>query len=112
MLDAQVAALKEHLGQIADLQSAAAVLHWDQEVYMPPKGAEARGSQLATLQALAHRAFVSQETVRLLEPLEAQSERLPFRVAKLAVRPAHCRTPFRRPAKRRASLPDGQAHRA
>ena len=70
MQDDRVAALKAHLGQIMDLQGAAAVLQWDQEVYMPPKGAEARGEQLATLQALAHRLFASDETARLLHALQ------------------------------------------
>ncbi len=38
----------------ADLYNAAGVLGWDQETYMPPKGAPARGRQLATLASLAH----------------------------------------------------------
>jgi len=38
----------------ADLQYAAAVLGWDQEVYMPEKGFPARGRQLATLASIAH----------------------------------------------------------
>ena len=34
------------------LQGAITLLTWDQETYLPPKGAEARGEQLATLQGL------------------------------------------------------------
>lgn len=84
MQDERVEALKAHLGQVMDLQGAAAVLQWDQEVYMPRKGAEARGEQLATLQALAHRLFASDETAELLEALEGDLDALPPRMAKLA----------------------------
>jgi len=38
----------------ADLNYAAAVLGWDQETYMPPKGYPFRGRQLATLATQAH----------------------------------------------------------
>ena len=36
---------RERLGQVYDLRAVIALLHWDQEVYMPVKGAEARGRQ-------------------------------------------------------------------
>jgi carboxypeptidase Taq len=45
---------KEITQKAADLQFASAVLQWDQEVYMPPKGFSARGRQLATLASQAH----------------------------------------------------------
>jgi len=48
------AELKTRLLEIDDLQSAAALLHWDQATYMPPGGSEARGRQTATLTRLAH----------------------------------------------------------
>ncbi|MEA3350164.1 MAG: hypothetical protein U9Q82_06060 [Chloroflexota bacterium] len=41
--------LKVILAEINDLQAAVAVLGWDQQVNMPPGGAEARGNQLATI---------------------------------------------------------------
>jgi carboxypeptidase Taq len=44
---------------------------------MPPKGASARGMQLATLSALSHREFTSAETGRLLDACEAQRGSLP-----------------------------------
>lgn len=47
--------IRFRLGELADVQAALALLHWDQEVYMPPKGAAARAMQLATLSAMAHR---------------------------------------------------------
>lgn len=40
--------------QAADLNSAAALLAWDQETYMPPKSATIRGQQLSTLAGMAH----------------------------------------------------------
>ncbi len=53
----------------ADLNYAAAVLGWDQETYMPPKGFAARGRQLATLATQAHAMLTSQEYHQLLEDL-------------------------------------------
>ena len=44
----------EHMRRVADLRYAAAVLQWDQETYMPAKGAAARARQLATLSETAH----------------------------------------------------------
>lgn len=61
--------LREKLGEIADVHAAAALLQWDQEVYMPPKGATARGYQLATLSALAHRLLTAPELRDLLHAL-------------------------------------------
>ena len=67
MLDA----LKARLGEVADLEAAAAVLSWDQETYMPPAAAEARAQQLATLQTLAHTRFTDDATGQLLDDAEA-----------------------------------------
>lgn len=53
----------------ADLHYAAAVLEWDQEVYMPPKGEQFRGRQLATLSTLAHEMVTSDEYGKLLNEL-------------------------------------------
>ncbi|MDR7559428.1 MAG: carboxypeptidase M32, partial [Armatimonadota bacterium] len=62
--------LKDHLRTITDLRSAAAFLRWDQETFMPPAAALARAGTLATLSRLAHEAFISAETGRLLEEAE------------------------------------------
>ena len=64
-------ALKAHLAQIDNLRMAAAVLNWDQRVYMPPRGTEARARQLATLAKLAHEFFVGDQTRDLLAAAEA-----------------------------------------
>jgi carboxypeptidase Taq len=62
--------LKQILGEIADLNRAASVLSWDQQVNMPPGGGEARGQQLATLGKLAQEKFISNEVGRLLDDLK------------------------------------------
>ncbi len=59
----------------ADFNNAAAVLSWDQEVYMPPKGFDFRGRQLATLAAQAHELLTSEEYGNLLHQLS--EEQLP-----------------------------------
>ncbi len=59
--------LRVHLGTIADVKSAGAVLRWDQETYMPPGGAVARAQVLATLSRLAHEQFISSRTRDLLD---------------------------------------------
>ncbi|HSO13962.1 MAG TPA: carboxypeptidase M32 [Anaerolineales bacterium] len=63
--------LKVLLGEVSDIGHAAAVLGWDQQVNMPPGGAEARGQQLATLSKIAQEKFVSDEVGRLIEDLKA-----------------------------------------
>jgi carboxypeptidase Taq len=40
--------------KIADIKNAAAVLEWDQETYLPRKGAAFRGQQIASLSEIAH----------------------------------------------------------
>jgi carboxypeptidase Taq len=58
--------LTSFLLEIQHISSAAAVLSWDQETYMPPGGAEARADQLATLQGIAHQQFISPKMENLL----------------------------------------------
>lgn len=55
--------------KIADLKYAAAVLEWDQETYLPEKGAEIRARQLATLSAMAHSLFTEARLGDLLKQL-------------------------------------------
>ncbi len=69
MLDDILKALKEKLGAISDLCSATRLLEWDQETYMPPKAADERAQQLATLSALAHSMFISEEMEKWIETL-------------------------------------------
>jgi len=64
--------LKERLGEVSDLQHAASVLGWDQQVNMPPMGNEARGQQLATLSKIAQEKFTSDEVGRLIDDLKQE----------------------------------------
>lgn len=63
--------LQRRYAEVHDLHMAAAVLQWDQEVMMPPKGAQGRAEQLATLSALAHRLFTAPEVGALIAGLQA-----------------------------------------
>ena len=59
----------DHMHKVADLRYASAVLQWDQETYLPPKGATTRGQQIATLSETAHNWFVQDDFGELLETL-------------------------------------------
>src|SRR2546428_12888843 len=68
-------ALKAHLATVADLRATAAVLRWDQETYMPARGAAGRAEQLGTLTRLSHDLFISSSTRDLLVAAEAVLDR-------------------------------------
>jgi carboxypeptidase Taq len=53
---------KNVMQKIADIKYAAAVLQWDQETYIPPKGGDIRGRQIATLSEMAHEQFTAAGT--------------------------------------------------
>jgi len=56
-----ISELREKLQEIYHIGSAIAVLHWDMEVFMPPKGAESRAKTIANLSGILHEKFVSKE---------------------------------------------------
>ncbi|HYC29083.1 MAG TPA: carboxypeptidase M32, partial [Chitinophagaceae bacterium] len=60
---------EQQLRKISDLRYSAALLQWDQETYMPAKGAGFRGQQLATLSELSHEFFTNDKTGDLLKKL-------------------------------------------
>ncbi len=66
--------LKARFARITRLGQAAALLGWDQQTYMPPGAAAARGEQAATLNQLVHELFVSEETGTLLAKAEAEAQ--------------------------------------
>ena len=70
--------LKKRLQEIYDLNSAAAVLNWDQATYMPPGGAAARGRQTAVLATLAQEKFTDHAIGRLLDDLQKYGEGQPY----------------------------------
>lgn len=59
--------LAERLAVLDDLERVAALLGWDQETQMPPRGAHARGEHLATLGRLHHERLTDPELGRLLD---------------------------------------------
>lgn len=59
----------EILKKITDVSSSGAVLAWDQEVLMPPKSADIRAQQLATLAGISHEISTSDELGKLLNEL-------------------------------------------
>ena len=66
--------------RIADLRYANAVLQWDQETYLPKKGAGFRGQQLATLGELAHEFFTAGTMGNLLEELGSRTDLDPLQL--------------------------------
>jgi len=64
---------KQLLQKAADINNAAALLEWDQEVYMPPKSAHFRGRQLATLASQAHEILTGSYLGELLKQLRGDS---------------------------------------
>ena len=65
---------KKQMRKIADVKNASAVLQWDQETYLPVKGAAFRGQQIATLSELAHRLFTEENLGPLLEELNNRND--------------------------------------
>jgi len=59
---------------IADVKNANALLQWDQETYLPPKGAALRGQQISTLAEIGHRLFSEEELGDLLQELLSKND--------------------------------------
>jgi len=68
--------LKKLVGEVYDLNAASSVLAWDQQVLMPPGGAEGRAAQLATLSSLAHTKFTSNELGEALDAAQGETDKL------------------------------------
>jgi len=60
------------MADVRDLQGALNVLLWDQETYMPPRGAQARGEQVAALQAAVHERLVATDLAEAIEAAAAE----------------------------------------
>src|SRR5690606_29692992 len=65
---------REITQKAADFNHAAAVLAWDQEVFMPPKGFFFRGRQLASLTAQAHELLTSDGYGAILKKLSEKND--------------------------------------
>jgi carboxypeptidase Taq len=57
--------------ELGVINSCAAVLGWDHQTYMPPKGGALRGEQMALLATLAHQKFTDPKVGELLAAVEA-----------------------------------------
>ncbi len=62
--------LVSRLQELADLGRAAALMHWDQAVMMPPGGAPSRARAQATIESLMHARLTDQAVGDLLGELE------------------------------------------
>ncbi len=67
-------AYKTHLARMADLEYSLAVLGWDQETYMPEKGADFRAQQTSTLSGIAHGMSIDKGLGELLKKLDKKKE--------------------------------------
>ena len=59
--------LTARLAELDDIAQSGALLGWDQQVNMPPGGAEARGELLATLEGIHHGRLIDPSLAALLE---------------------------------------------
>src|SRR5580658_89612 len=64
----------DRMQKIADIRYSAAVLEWDQETYLPPKGAAARIRQLAILSEIAHEGLIAPALGDLLHELNQRGD--------------------------------------
>ena len=64
------ARLLEVMSQLADIAHAQALMGWDQETNMPPKGARMRARSLGTLAGIYHDKLTMQSLVDLIEDLK------------------------------------------
>ena len=64
----------DRIQKIADAKYSAALLQWDQETYLPPKGAAFRSRQLATLAEIAHEWFIDPALGELLRELHGRGD--------------------------------------
>lgn len=70
----------DHVREIYVAASIEGILDWDQETYMPPKGAATRSKQLALIAGVAHEKLIDPEFGRLLEKVERDGSNDPVEV--------------------------------
>jgi carboxypeptidase Taq len=68
--------LRERLAEISDLHALARLAAWDQRTMMPPLGAPARATQVATLERLLHDRQTDDEIGGWLDELDGDGDRL------------------------------------
>jgi carboxypeptidase Taq len=65
--------LRERLAELADLSALSMLAEWDQQVMMPPAGAEVRAEQIGTLARIAHERAIDGELGELIGRIESGS---------------------------------------
>lgn len=68
--------LKSKLAEISDLGQVGAIIGWDQQTYMPPGAAEARGNQLAIVARVVQEWSTAPELGKLLDDLKPYADSL------------------------------------
>lgn len=68
--------LIERYKEMTLMETVQAMIHWDMETYMPPRGIGLRSEQLGLLSRLSHRMSVDPEYGRCLDEAERASESL------------------------------------
>jgi carboxypeptidase Taq len=63
--------LIERIKDVYRTESVVALLEWDQETHMPPRGVDARAEQVALISGIRHETLVSPETKSLLDEATA-----------------------------------------
>jgi carboxypeptidase Taq len=76
-LEAAYESFVQELGQIEDLERTLSLLSWDQQTMMPPRGADARAEQMATLAGIVHERSISDEIGELLDRLRPFEQSYP-----------------------------------
>ncbi len=69
-----VSTLRARLAELADLHHAGSILGWDQQTFMPARGAAARGSAAGTIDRLAHERTAAPALGAALDAAEADGE--------------------------------------
>src|SRR5512133_2071390 len=65
--------LASAMSDVRAFQGAVSLLQWDQETYMPLRGAEARGEQLAAIQAALHERLTAPRVAEALDRAEQEA---------------------------------------
>ncbi|MDX2066342.1 MAG: carboxypeptidase M32 [Fimbriimonadaceae bacterium] len=69
-----IESLRERLFDVNALQTAATVMDWDQQTYMPKGASEARAHHMSTLTRMAHEQFTADDTRKWAEDAVAETE--------------------------------------
>lgn len=65
--------IREECRIISDLSHSSSLLSWDQQTYMPPKGADARARQLSTLSSVIHEKITAEKLGDLINAAQEEA---------------------------------------